>query len=122
MAVEVSEKVLCRSPEEAAFRTYYGSLLVNLRNPVQFAESLLQEGVIDNATKNRITSNQDDDQKRILLDSLQKVLYQSDRKGQVLFQARSGMKNSGGETYWFDLMNDFIDGERSTSANLKSKL
>ena len=111
MAVEVSEKVLSPSPEEAAFRKYYDGLLSDVRNPVQFAELLLQDGVIDNATKNRITSNQDDDQKRILLDSLQKVLYQSDRKRQVLFQARSGMKNSGGDTYYFDMMNRFIYGE-----------
>ena len=107
----VSEKVLSASPEEAAFKKYYGRILSHVRNPVQLAEFLLQDGVIDNATKDRITSNQDDDQKRILFDSLQKVLDQSDRKGQVLFKVRSAMKRSGSDTYYFDRMDNFIVGE-----------
>ena len=118
----VSAKVLSPSPEEAAFRYYYRSLLRDVHNPIQFAEFLLQEGVIDYDTKNRITSNEADDQKRVLLDSVEKVLGKSETKRPLLLKIRAAMENSGGKTLCFKRMDEFIDGECSTEAILKSKL
>ena len=107
-------KVLSPSPEEAAFRHYYDDFLQNVTNPIQFAELLLQEGIIGNETKDRITSNEDEEQKRVLLDSVQQALKQSKNKSRVLLKASTALENSCDLTGVFDAMDSFIDGEYST--------
>ena len=119
--MDVSAKGLSPSPEEAAFRYCYHNLLYCVHNPIQFAEFLIQEGVIDSDTKNRITSDEDDDPKRVLLDCLQKVLSKSEIKRPLLLKIRTAMEKSGGNTWCLDRMDEFIDGEYTTVANLKSK-
>ena len=120
--MDVSAKVLSPSPEEAAFRYYYRDFLDSLDNPIEFAECLLHEGVIDSDTKDKITSDEDDDQKRVLLDCVQKVLSKSETKGPLLLKIRKATENSGGDTYYLGRMEGFVDGEYSTIANVKSKL
>ena len=106
-----SEKVRSFSPEEAAFRRSYGDLLSELRNPMKFAEFLLLEGVIGADTKERISSNADEAQKRLLLDSVQHALSQSSNASATLRSARRAMENTGGDTWPFDDMDRFVKGE-----------
>ena len=109
--MEGSAKVLSPSPEEAAFRKYYGDLLSDVRNPMKFAEYLLLEGVIGSDTKDCITSNEDERQKRVLLDSVQYALSQSSERKLTLQNASRAMENSGGNTYYFECIVQFVEGE-----------
>ena len=112
--MEGSAKVLSPSLEELAFRKYYGDLLRSIRNPILFAEDLLQKGVIGRDTKDRISSSEEKHQKRVLLASLQQALYHSRNKKEVLAKAREALQNSGGDTYSFYHMDEFVDREFST--------
>ena len=120
--MDVSAKVLSPSAEEAAFRYYYHDLLDDVYRPKKFAECLLQDGVIDSDTRDRITSNKDDEPKRVLLDCVQKVLSKSETKRLLLLTIRTAMEKSYCRTMSLDKMDEFIDGEYSTVANLKSTL
>ena len=119
IAMEVIAQVVSSSPEEAAFRRYYKSVLMCVNNSMQFAECLLQEGVIKDETKSRITSNKDEDQKRLLLDSVQQVLSQCDNKNEVLLKIKSAMENSSGNTVPFNWMDEYIVGEYLKKACVK---
>ena len=108
--MEVITKVLPPSPEAMAFRYYNRHVLEGIENPIRFAEVLLQEEVIGRDTKDSITSMKDVDQKRVLLNCVQQALEKAENKRKVLLKARKAMKNSGGDTYFFNRMNRFIDG------------
>ena len=109
--MECIARVQSPSPEEAALRRHYGDLLSVVRNPMKFAEHLLLEGVIQTATKDCVTSNVDVGQKRLILDSVQYALSQSSDASATLLSARRAMKNSGGDTWPFDRMDNFVKGE-----------
>ena len=90
--MEGCAKVQSSSPEEAAFRRYYGYLLSELHNPMRFAEFLLLEGVIGTDIKERVTVNADEAQKRLLLNSVQHALSQSSDPSATLLSAYRAMK------------------------------
>ena len=99
------------SPEEAAFRRFYGDLLSELRNPMKFAKFLLLEGVIGTAIKESISSNADETQKRLLLNSVQYALSQSSDASATLLSARRALESSGGDTWPFYYMDNFVTSE-----------
>ena len=109
--MEGSAKVRSLSPEEKAFREYYDDLLSDVHDPVKFAQVLFHKGVIGRDTKDSITSNEGEGQKRALLDSLQYALSQSSNKSLILLDARRAIQSIGGRTRCFDLMNNFIEGK-----------
>ena len=109
--MEGSAKVQSSSPEEAAFRRHYGNLLSVVHNPMKFAEFLLLEGVISTDTKERVTSNADQAQKRLLLNSLQYALSKSSDPNATLLSARRAMESSGGNNWPFNRMDRFVKGE-----------
>ena len=111
-------EVLSPSLEEFAFRQYYDDVLWNIPNPILFAEALSQEGIIGSETKDRITSNEDDNPKRLLLDSVQDALHQSTSKKQFLMKTRRAMGNSGGCVDSFDLMDNFVDRLTASEYNI----
>ena len=111
IAMEGTVKVHSPSPEEAAFRKYYGGLLSELRNPMKFAQFLLLEGVIGADTKESITSLPEEAQKRLLLDSVQFALSQSSDASATLRHVRTAMDNSGIPYWCFHDMDKFIRGE-----------
>ena len=105
------------SCEVAAFRRYYDSLLRNVRRPVQLAELLFADGLISKETKTKLTSDEDLEQKRTLLDAIQDALvHASDRKEmfQTLLRALYEINLSQTATY----MKNFVDGEYTTSIKL----
>ena len=106
-----SAEVQSFSPEEAAFRRYYGAILSHLHTPIYFAECLLQEGVIRTETKESITSNIKKAQKRLLLDSVQYALSQSSDPSATLLSARRAMESSRGDTWPFENMDQFVKGK-----------
>ena len=109
--MESSAKVASPSPEEAAFKQFYDELLSELHYPVKFAESLLLEGVIGTDTKNSITSDADEAQKRLLLNSVQHALSQSSDPGATLLSAHTAMKCCKDRSWSFESMNSFVEGE-----------
>ena len=109
--MEGSAKVQSSSLEEAAFRRYYGHVLSELHNPRKFAECLLLEGVVGTDTKESVTANADEAQKRLLLNSVQYALSQSSDPIATLLSARRAMESSGGYTWPFDNMDKFIKGK-----------
>ena len=108
--MESGAKVPSPSPEETAFREFYNELLSELRNPIKFAECLLLEGVIDTETKESITSDADEAQKRLLLDSVQCALSQSSDASATLLSAHTAMKSSGDDSWPFENMDSFVEG------------
>ena len=106
-AMEGSGKVQSLSPEEAAFRKYYGDFLSELRNPKKLAQFLLQEGVIDAD----VTSMPEEAQKQLLLDSVLYALSRSSDASATLRHVRTAMDNSGIPNWCFHNMDKFIRGE-----------
>ena len=109
--MEGSRKVHSPSPEEAAFSRHYGDFMSYVRNPMKFAELLFRHGFIEKDEKDSITSTHDEGQKRLLLDSVQCALSQSSDASATLLGARRAIENSGGDTWPFDLMDEFVEGE-----------
>ena len=120
--MEGSAKVQSASPEEQAFRRYYAHLLSAIRNPIKFAELLLDEGVIAGEEKDCITSNTDDDQTRLLVDFVQYALSRSSDASETLRRASRAMRESGGSTWSFDRMHKFAEGESIYSTQLERRL
>ena len=109
--MEDSRKEQSPCPEEAAFSRHYGDFLSFVRNPMKFAELLFRHGFIERDKKDSITSTQDEGQKRLLLDSVLRALSQSSDASATLLSARRAIENSGGDTWPFDLMDEFVKGE-----------
>ena len=105
-------KTPSQSPEVAAFRRYYNHLLSNMDHPVKFAQFLFSKGIISSETKNAITSDEDVEGKRVLLDAAEHALVQaSDREAMF----RSLVEALRSVIYWFSdtcsSMTKFVDGE-----------
>ena len=111
-AVEVRTKPPSQSPEVAAFRQEYNYLLDNVDRVVEFSRLLFSKGIIGSETKNAITSDEDVDGKRALLDAAEHALVQaSDRE--AIFRSLVEMLEKIG--YDTDDMKEFVDGEHTNT-------
>ena len=105
-----------RSPEVEAFRQTYKYLLHHVRRPVKLAQLLFAQGIISSETKNAITSDEDVEGKRALLDAAEHALvHASDREAmfQSLVEALEKVYEYTNE------MKKFVDGEHINTMWLK---
>ena len=98
------------SAEEAGFARYYEHLLRDVSRPVKLAELLFFEGIVTSETKESIISNEDQGQKRALLDAIQISLACSRNANKVMKILCKALEKVGVNTYY---MQDFIAGEQS---------
>ena len=96
---------------EAAFRRYYNDLFREVHRPVRLAELLFSDGVIQSDIKDSITSDEDEDQKRALLDAVQYALANSTDPEQTMRTVCTALGKSGVHGYYTDKLSSFVPGE-----------
>lgn len=101
-------KASSQSPEVAAFRQYYNDILRNMDRPVEFAQSLLSARVISSETKNAITSDEDVEGKRALLDAVEHALVHASDREAMFRSLVEALRIIG---YYTFSMTNFVDGE-----------
>ena len=112
-----STKLSLHSPEEEGFRKYHDRLLRTVSRPVELAEILVSEGVIDSDTKESVTANED--QKGSLFAALQIALAQSTDPEKTMRSLCTALEITGVATGYIRGMQEFIAGEcNSVKASL----
>ena len=114
--MDASTKSPLLSPEVAAFRQEYKYLLRYVDRPVELARLLFAEGIISSETKNAITSDEDVEGKRAILDAAEHALVQaSDREAAF----RSLVEVLTKVYKYTNDMIEFVDGEHTKGLWLK---
>ena len=99
------------SPEAAAFRRYYNDLLYRLnRCPVKLADFLFSDGIISREEKDSIAASTDDEQGRLLLDTLQQAIVQTSKASATMRSLRRAFETVSLDTFNIKMMEDFVDG------------
>ena len=99
------------NPEEAAFRRYYNDLFSAVSRPVQLAGRLFSQGVITRDIKASITSNEDKDQKRAVLDAVQNALASSDKAHTTFEIVCRALDESGVDYLDIGKLRGFVSGK-----------
>ena len=100
-----------RSPEVALIPRYYDDLLRWVYRPVQLARLLLSDGIIANKTAETITSDQDVQHKRKLLDAVQDSVEHRPNPDETIRQLLVALEKTGVSTTYIHWMKVFVDGE-----------
>ena len=105
-----------RFVEVEAFRRYYNDLLREVDRPVEFAQLLFAEDIISSEKKNAITSDEDVEGKRVLLDAAEHALVHASDREAMFRSLVTALRRVGCSTY---SMNEFVDGEHTNTMWLK---
>ena len=100
-----------RSPEVALIPHFYDDLLRWVSRPVQLSELLMSDGIITDKTAETITSNEDVQHKRKLLDAVQDSVEHRPNPEETIQQLLIALEKTGVHFYYIALMKDFIEGE-----------
>ena len=100
------------SPEVAAFRRYCNNLLRQLnRWKVEFiADFLFSDGIISREEKDSIAASTDDEQGRLLLNSLLQAIVETSKASAAMRSLRRAFETASLDTYYIKEMEDFVDG------------
>ena len=122
-------KTPSRSPEVEAFRREYNDFLRYVDRPVELAHLLFSEDVVSSETKDAITSDEDEDGKRILLDAVEHALvHASDREAKFqslvralekVYEYTNYLTNSVDVEQINRLSLKLISGEKGTCMGMK---
>ena len=109
--MDVPANTPLRSPEAAAFRRYIWNLQDYLSSPVHLAELLFSAGIIRRETTERISLDEDLEQKKTLLNAVQYALVHSADANNVFQSFRSLWEQAGLDTSCIRVMERYIGGE-----------
>ena len=99
------------SAEVALIPSFYYELLHSVSRPVQLAELLLSDGIITNETAETITSNEDVQHKRKLLDAVQDSVEHRPNPEEIIRQLLAALEKTGVDIFRINSMKEFVEGE-----------
>ena len=100
-----------RSPEEALILHIYDHLLRVVSRPVQLAQLLLSDGIITNKTAETITSDEEVQHKRTLLDAIQDAVVHRPNPEETIQRLFIALEKTGFDADHIRWLEEFVDGE-----------
>ena len=100
-----------RSPEELLIPRFYDYLLRKVSSPTHLTQLLLSDGIITNKTAETITSDEDVQHKRTLLDAVQDTVVHRPNPEETIRRLFIALEKTGFGRDTIRFFEKFIDGE-----------
>ena len=99
------------SPEVALIPHFYDEFFEEISHPVQLAQLLLSDGIITNKTAETITSDEDVQHKRTLLDAIQDTVVHRPHPEETIRRLFIALEKTGFTTDYIRFLEEFVEGE-----------
>ena len=99
------------SPEVALIPHFYDDFLQEISHPVQLAQLLLSDGIITNKTAETITSDEDVQHKRTLLDAIQDTVVHGPQPEETIRRLFKALEKTGWDPESIRVLEKFVEGE-----------
>ena len=111
VAMATPDKSHPHSPEVALIPRFYNEFLQEISHPVQLAQLLLSDGIITNKTAETITSDEDVQHKRTLLDAIQDTVVHRPQPEETIRRLFIALEKTGFSTDNIRFLEEFVEGE-----------